>query len=152
MIAELVVAASLWQSAAQAGNKEIYCYVNGTPGALAKCFDAAGKQVLTPQKTVVPIEGFADSLAVDLVANAAGSGLDLLSSQYAFDRGCREGNWLGTGPDGRTALKMGAAAIRGAVAYVLRRKGHKKAGDVWRYAGLGTDLLITGSNIRCGRK
>ena len=103
-------------------------------------------------KVTVPVEKIADGLATDLALNAAGTGLDLLSTDWAINRGCVEGNPLGRRVEGRIGLKVGAAALRGSVSYWLRRRGHRAAANVWRWAGFGTDLLITGNNIKCGLK
>lgn len=105
-----------------------------------------------PLPVTVPIEKFSDALAVDLALNAVGTGLDLISTDWAISRGCKEGNPLAPRVEGRVALKVGAAALRGSVAYFLRRRGHKRFADVWRWAGFGTDLLITGNNVACGTR
>lgn len=116
---------------------------------LAASLWTASQNVPAPA-VIVPVEKIADSLAVDLTTNAIGTGLDLISTDWAINKGCIESNPLAPRVEGRIALKIGASAIRGAVSYWLRRSGHKTVADVWRYAGLATDLVITGNNIYCG--
>ena len=110
----------------------------------------AGTRPASAQAIMVPVEKFADGLATDLALNALGTGLDLISTDFAINRGCVEANPLAPRVEGRVALKMGGAALRGTVAYWLRRKGHKTAADIFRWVGLATDLVITGNNAVCG--
>jgi len=98
----------------------------------------------------VPIEKISDALATDLALIGLGTGADLISTDWAINRGCVEGNPLVPRPEGRIALKSGGASIRGVLAYWLRRKGHRSIANVFRWAGFGTDLLITGNNVKCG--
>lgn len=125
----LLLASSLWLAGSEAGARP----------------DAA-------QAVVVPVEKIADGLATDLALNALGTGLDLLSTDFALHRGCVEGNPLAPRVEGRVALKMGGAAMTGAASYWLRRKGHKRAADVLRYARLAVDLGLTVNNVACGLK
>lgn len=99
----------------------------------------------------IPVEKIADSVALDLALNGFGTGLDLISTDYAVNNGCVEGNPLAPRVEGRIALKIGLAAFRGSVGYWLRRHGHKTTADVFRWAGLATDLFITGHNLACAQ-
>lgn len=122
---------------------------------LAGSLFAASQEARTPPPAasiVVPVDSFSDALALDLALNAAGSGLDLISTDWALQHGCHEANPLGQRVEGRVALKMGSAAVRGVVAYYLRRSGHKTGANIWRYTGLVVDLGVTASNVKCGTK
>ena len=101
---------------------------------------------------VSPLERIADPLATDLALIGLGSGFDLLSTDYALHNSssrCVEGNPIGQRVEGRVALKIGGAAIRGSVAYYLRRHGHKTTADVFRWAGLALDGGVTAHNLAC---
>ncbi len=110
----------------------LVCLVCATP-ARASLWEASYQDRPAPAAIVVPVERFSDALATDLALNGLGTGLDLMSTDWAINRGCVEGNRLAPRVEGRVALKVGAAALRGSVAYWLRRRGHKLAADVWRW-------------------
>ena len=145
MLLPLLLSASLYQAAEK--TLPLSCYYEKK---IAVCYDSAGN--LVSAVSSIPIDNFADSLVTDIALNALGSGADLLSTDYALQHGCKEGNPLAPRPEGRTALKMGAAAVRGSAAFWLRRHGHKRFADVFRYLGLGVDLLVTANNVKCGIK
>lgn len=126
MLLALALASSLWVSAQEAGAR--------APSSAV----------------IVPVEKIADGLAVDLAFNAFGTGFDLISTDWAVNHGCVEGNPLAPRVEGRVALKIGVSALRGSIAYWARRHGHKKFADIFRWSGFATDLLITGNNVACG--
>lgn len=103
-------------------------------------------------RPTVPIEKIADPLATDLALIGLGTGADLLSTDYFLNHSkgaCVEVNPLGQRPEGRVALKIGAAALRGSAAYFLRRRGHRKIANVVRWLGLAVDGGVTASNLAC---
>lgn len=130
MLAGLALASSLWFAAADAGARPL------SPGAVY----------------YVPVEKISDSLATDIVLNVFGTSLDLGSTDWAIHRGCVEGNQLIPRVESRVAGKLALTGFRGTVSYVLRRKGHKTAADIFRWAGLATDVALMTNNIVCGIK
>ena len=129
MLAGLALASSLWFASADAGARPL------PPGAL-----------------IVPVEKISDSVATDIALNVFGTSLDLGSTDWAINRGCVEGNPLLPRVEGRIAGKLALAGFRGTISYVLRRTGHKTAADIFRWAGLATDIAITTNNIVCGKR
>lgn len=118
---------------------------------LAMSLWAASQEPRTPPVAlVVPVETIADPLAVDLALIGAGTGLDLITTDYALSRGCVEANPLIPRVEGRVAMKMGAGALRGAIAYWLRRRGHSKVAGVLRWFGAAADFGISVNNVVCG--
>ncbi len=107
---------------------------------------------LPAQAVQIPIEKIANPLATDLVLNGLGMGADLITTDYALNHGCYEANPLAPRVEGRVALKMGVGAIRGAVAYWLRRSGHKRGADVFRWVGLAVDMGISVNNVACASR
>lgn len=130
MLTALALASSLWFAAA----------------------DAGARAIPSDAFVAVPVEKISDSIATDIALNVFGTSLDLYTGDWAFARGCIEGNFLLPRPESRAAGKLALAGFRGTISYVLRRKGHKTAADVFRWAGLATDLAISTNNIVCGKR
>jgi len=128
VLTSLLLASSLWVAAQEAGAK------------------APASAVVVS----VPIEKISNSRATDFLFNGIGTGADLISTDWAINKGCVEGNPLVPRPEGRIGLKIGAMTIRASASYLLRRSGHKTTADIFRWAGFATDVLITGNNVACG--
>lgn len=107
-------------------------------------------QFIPPPQVMTP--GRMDKLAGDLALNAFGTAGDLISTDWAISRGCTEGNPLLPRVEGRIGVKVGLMAFRGGMAYVLRSRGHSKAADAFRWAGLAVDSALTINNVWCGSR
>lgn len=147
MLIPLLLATSLWQASTAVG-PSLSCYEEANHTVI--CYDSAGNNPFTIYFT--PKANYSSALATDLVLIALGASTDLGSTDWATQRGCREANPLFPRPEGTVAGKIALSALRGGVAYLLRSHGKDKLAGVWRYAGLATDLAITGNNIYCGSK
>jgi hypothetical protein len=123
---------------------------NGTPPPRARPPALAELGPPQPPPGLSPLEGFADPLATDLVLIGFGTAADLASTDLALHNcgTCREGNPLAPRVEGRVALKTAGAFFRAGVAYYLRRHGHGRAADVFRWAGLAVDTALTVNNLR----
>lgn len=163
----LLLASSLWLAAAESGSRDAAQAVAlQTTGAIScqaiergRCFDSSGREV-TPlvappppaQVVSVPVDKFSDALATDLAMIGLGTGADLLSTDYFLNQSngrCIEANPIGQRVEGRIALKIGAAALRGSAAYFLRRRGHRKVANVVRWLGVAVDGGVTANNFAC---
>lgn len=114
---------------------------------------SVAERPVTPQDfVVVPVEKIANRLAVDLVSNGFGLSWDLGTTWWAIEQGCHEGNPvpLMAESEGRLALKLGQATARGGISYLLRRGGHDRAANIFRYVGMGIDFGLGVNNIVCG--
>lgn len=129
MLVSLALASSLWFAGADAGARPVP----------ASAFVA--------QPAYIKL---ADSLLTDVVVNIFGTSLDLGSTDWAISKGCVEQNQLIPRPESRVAGKLALTGFRLTASYLLRTRGHKKAADVFRLAGLATDLALTANNIACG--
>lgn len=109
---------------------------------------AAGDRPDVPQ-LVAPVESIADAVALDLVMIGVGTGSDLIATDLCLNKGGRELNPLGQRSDGRIGLKIGAAFIRGGVAYALRRTRHRTTANVFRWLGAAWDGGVTVHNGVC---
>ena len=108
----------------------------------------AGDRSDVPQ-LVAPVEVIADAVAIDLVMIGVGTGADFVMTDLCLNKGGRELNPLGQRSDGRIGLKIGAAFLRGGVAYALRRTGHKGTANVFRWLGAAWDGGVTVHNAQC---
>ena len=147
LLTPLLLSASLWQASTQPPVLSLSCYPEKQ---VVNCYAPSGTLAVTIH--ITPEKPILDGLAGDLVANAFGTAADLGSTDWAISRGCEEGNPLLPRVEGRVAGKIALGAFRGGVSYLLRRAGKNKAASIFRYAGLATDLLITGNNLHCGLK
>lgn len=129
MILALALASSLWVAAQEAGSR---------PDAQVSTFVA------------VPIEKIANPLATDIVFKAIGFSADVMSTDWAISKGCKEGNPLIPRLEGRLGLKIGGAVLQGVVSYALRRTGHNALANVWRYGGSAVDAFALTNNLVCG--
>lgn len=145
MLSILLLSASLYQASTNPPVLSLSCYPEKQ---VVNCYAPSGTLAVTIY--VTPEKPILDGLTADLVANAFGTAADLGSTDWAISRGCQEGNPLLPRAESRVAGKIALGAFRGGVAYLLRRAGKDKAAKIFRYAGLGVDLLITGNNIHCG--
>ena len=149
MLLPLLLASSLWQAAATSATTHIACFEEKSN---IVCYNSSGQPLATVWLTKK--ESIADPLAGDILANLIGTAADLGSTDWAIGQnvGCFESNPLLPRVESRVAGKIALSAFRGTVSYILRRRGHKRAADVFRYAGLATDLLLTTNNLHCGLK
>lgn len=135
----LVLAASLYQAAATAGDR---------PSALCDltnigCVEGKG----LPQ----PVEKIADDFGRDLAWLVAGNAADLYSTAWAIHRcdgACGEGNPLGPTSEARVALKMATAASTGLTLWKLRRDGHPRVASFVRWASVAVNAALVVNNTR----
>ena len=135
----LVLAASLWQAAATAGDR---------PSALC---DIASIGCVEGKGMPVAVEKIADDYGRDLAWVVGSNAADLYSTAWALHRcdgACGEGNPLGPTVEARVALKMATAASTGLTLWKLRRDGHGRTATFVRWASVAVNAALVTNNVR----
>lgn len=135
----LVLAASLWQAAATAGDR---------PSALC---DIASIGCVEGKGMPVAVEKIADDAARDIAWLLGSHSADLLATAIAIERcdgACAEGNPIGFNPEARIALKMASTASTALTLWKLRRDGHGKTATVVRWVTVAFNAALVVNNTR----